>query len=446
MSFPTYPTFLKSPAALLADSSLTYDGERTAQATPGDRLTLQTGQAYDVAEPAATDHHLTTRGGVKLYIVSSSGSYLGVVATACRLPRNKDAAPSTQRSSRIQHFARAPMRGATFRYVNYYAPTLTASGGTMTLRAAIEYPVGTMTRLTFGGLDTAAVASGVHTTSDPLTIDIPDGARFREWTWIENAAGALYFTSADNVDLSAVGATVTDATGTGDTTGMTAGNKVYGATAIIGHTDKPSILILGDSRGAGSAATGRRNANDLGAVPIAISGAFGYTNLSVGGATLAQFAAAGANLTELAAYASHVVIHGGINDLNAGTTAATLEGHVNSIASAFNPNGDKPVYVTTVEPYTTSTDAWETEANQTIWDATKNTQRLSYNSTVRGGGLVGLWGIIDVAAMVESTASPGKWAVPDLTDDGLHANRRGDFLASRAVNPAVFGSKAYSAG
>lgn len=64
--------FLRSQADLLRDTSLTYRGERTAKAIPGDRITLRTGEVFDIAGEDASDHDYTTQGGVKLYAVATS--------------------------------------------------------------------------------------------------------------------------------------------------------------------------------------------------------------------------------------------------------------------------------------------------------------------------------------------------------------------------------------
>lgn len=58
-------------AALMADTTLTY-----STVTAGDIVrTRSEGFAYQVAASGATDHHVVTAGGVKLYVLAESGEY-----------------------------------------------------------------------------------------------------------------------------------------------------------------------------------------------------------------------------------------------------------------------------------------------------------------------------------------------------------------------------------
>jgi hypothetical protein len=63
-------------AALLADTSMSYSGGgRRVSAGDGVRTVLQN-FSYQVAAPDATDHHLSTSGGVKLYVLPTpSGAF-----------------------------------------------------------------------------------------------------------------------------------------------------------------------------------------------------------------------------------------------------------------------------------------------------------------------------------------------------------------------------------
>jgi hypothetical protein len=69
--FAVFENAARDVAALLADTQFTYSAgvPNTVQVTPGDILrTLAEGFAYEVAASAATDQHVTTAGGVKLYV------------------------------------------------------------------------------------------------------------------------------------------------------------------------------------------------------------------------------------------------------------------------------------------------------------------------------------------------------------------------------------------
>lgn len=67
---------LKNVAALLADTSLTYNIFSLSRVSPGDIVrTKAEGFAYSVAPSAASDHHISTAGGVKLYVLPGSKGF-----------------------------------------------------------------------------------------------------------------------------------------------------------------------------------------------------------------------------------------------------------------------------------------------------------------------------------------------------------------------------------
>jgi hypothetical protein len=381
-----------------------------------------------------------------------STPYLGQVATRGRYPEAQFSSGTAQQiMSRIVHFARAPMVGAKFLYLNTYGAqppsSAPATGGVMTVRASVEYPIGTFTRITFGGNASATIADNDQALSDPLSVTIPDGALFREWCWASNSAGVLWSHTSQNVDATAYGATAPDYTAAGGTSGMSGQNACYGATAIIGMTDKPSVFILGDSRQSGLGTYLAYGSNDVGNIPRPVSGSYGYINCAVSGAPLWHFyysAGSVARFKPLSAYCSHIVIGGGINDITGGDTAAALKTSIETLISTYNPQGDKPVFICTTEPKTTSSDSWATVANQSIADSTKEGYRLTHNENVRSGNIVGAWGYFDLAKPVEDAAT-GKWLAPNYTGDGLHAGPKGELAQMTAVNPSYFGTKGYAA-
>jgi hypothetical protein len=65
---------LKDVPTLLADETLTYTAGQISTVTAGDIVrTRAEGFSYEVAASDATDHHVTTAGGVKLYVVPKNG-------------------------------------------------------------------------------------------------------------------------------------------------------------------------------------------------------------------------------------------------------------------------------------------------------------------------------------------------------------------------------------
>jgi hypothetical protein len=72
VTFATSDRNVRDVSTLLADTQFTYTSgvPNTVQVFPGDILrTLAEGFAYEVAASGATDEHLTTAGGVKLYVI-----------------------------------------------------------------------------------------------------------------------------------------------------------------------------------------------------------------------------------------------------------------------------------------------------------------------------------------------------------------------------------------
>lgn len=68
--------WLANVAALLANTSLTYTTGTSSSVAVGSFVrTREEGFAYRVAAAAATDHHVATAGGVKLYVLAGAGGF-----------------------------------------------------------------------------------------------------------------------------------------------------------------------------------------------------------------------------------------------------------------------------------------------------------------------------------------------------------------------------------
>jgi hypothetical protein len=124
----------------------------------------------------------------------------------------------------------------------------------------------------------------------------------------------------------------------------------------------------------------------------------------------------------------------GINDFNAGRTSAQL---LTDKASIRGYIPTVPWFECTTMPKTSGT--WATAAGQTIWDATKNTQRVTHNNALRAN-IPGVEGIVDLAQLVETTTSDEVGPVKDggvfiggLTIDGTHPNTRAVLLQKPIV-------------
>lgn len=82
--------FKDDVAALIADTTLTYTAGQEGTVSAGDIITTRKeGFPYEVAASGATDHHLTTAGGVRLYVLPINGEMsveaFGAVASTSQL-------------------------------------------------------------------------------------------------------------------------------------------------------------------------------------------------------------------------------------------------------------------------------------------------------------------------------------------------------------------------
>lgn len=83
---------------------------------------------------------------------------------------------------RVSHVACAGITVVRFKYTNVYNGTNgeTPNTNPIAFIAGVEYPLGTVYKLTFGGKQVATVDGGATIISDPVAISIPAGATFYE--------------------------------------------------------------------------------------------------------------------------------------------------------------------------------------------------------------------------------------------------------------------------
>jgi hypothetical protein len=365
--------------------------------------------------------------------------YLGQVATRSAL-LNTNGSPNLQQQTRTTHFARTTISSLQIVLPGFYYPggTETAITGPTTVTASVEYPTGTITRITFGNKNTGTVQSGTFLTSDPVQVNIPNGAMFFLRIWTSNANGIIYLNSAGNplatTDGWAFGTTTPDLTG-GGTVGVSFTGGQYFPAAIIAQTTKPAVCIIGDSRAAGYGDTADAY-GDIGELARSVGPAFAYLGMGVGGDQALTASTTFANRLVLTQYCSHILYNYGINDLANSRTAAQLIANINTMIGFFP---GKPVWVSTLPPEDTSTDSFATTTNQTpvAW----NSARVTFNTDVRAGGfIVGARGYVEMAGAVESSLNSGLWAAPGpYTSDGVHELLLGT-LHEQAANIVPTGS------
>jgi hypothetical protein len=368
--------------------------------------------------------------------VAAPAAYEGLVATRGLISDNFNSG-MTQLMSRSVHFATQTISSLKIAIPNWYLPDGTASvetatGGTATVTASVEYPSGTYTQIKFSGSATGTIASGNTLISDYTTVSIPQNAQFWVRIYWQNPSGVIYVSTLPTSGLGTGyngGTTgVVDYTMSNGTIGST--NTYFPPLAIIGMTTKSSIIIIGDSRAWGLGDTNADLLGNFGNLTRQLGNNFGYTNLAVSGHTLQAWLSSHAQAASLFIYATHIIDAYQYNDLfTLNITSATAISQATSVQTIVKALGKKIINVT-VGPRTTSTDSWATTANQTLYNSTQNTARIAFNTWIRNGSN-GEDGYIDIAAFEESYINSGKWAVNGVanffTSDGIHESTAGNY-------------------
>jgi lysophospholipase L1-like esterase/predicted secreted protein len=372
---------------------------------------------------------------------------LGYAATRARWLEHPGAAvPSRQVMARTGHRAWADLS-----IVQLFVQNLRMSvqvpdlaefgwGASATVTAAIEYPVGTFTRVTFGGVVQGTIPDADVLLSDFVDIPggIPKGALFWVRQFWTNPNGVFYnewrdIDYGDVTELAVSG--LSDKTMGGTLT--SSGNYSFPPVAILAGTDLPSVGILGDSLAAGRFDVETApHLGDVGTIARSLMPVVPTVNLSIPGACVNAvnshyWGALGIARTRILPYLTHIVLELGINDLagffTAAQTSAQMQAHYIAFHQSLFGIGLDPtaqIIQTTITPYSTSsTDGWTTTANQTPFP--NDAQRIATNNLIRAG-LPFVDSFYEIANVVEEPNNSGKFAAPPaITDDGLHFNVAG---------------------
>ena len=329
---------------------------------------------------------------------------------------------ATQIQSRTGHWARDNVATSQLVFGNWWVKSGsgdTNNASSCTIRASVEFPVGTFTRVTFGGLTTGTIAAGTDIVSDPIAVAIPKNSKAYEWNLLTCSAGIIYtnfLTNEPNGDGGETGTALTDKTGGGSS--INAGTNFYFPEAWVGLTTNPAVQLWGDSLEKGQLDTFDDITSDQGVVARSIGPYMGYTNMGTTGDTTAAAIASHAHRLALSQYFSHIVSnYGGPNDQS--IAPATVIANLVTLGSYFP---GKTRFLVTLAPKSTSTDSWATLANQTV---SGSTFFPVMNKAIRA--IPTNWdGYLDIAKSLESSPDSGLWAPPSangggaLTSDGTH--------------------------
>lgn len=324
----------------------------------------------------------------------------------------------------------------------------TDPSGSITFNASIRVisstnpgtTIGQLYRLTFKGQNTATLDPGGTITSDVLGISLMPGDVISVRTYLASGTAyvgrIVYGTLTPNVGFTAA----SDLTPPGSAAVTSSQGYYFGPSMVLGYPDSAStaksVGLLGDSIGNGIGETGLAFTKPIvaqGFMARALTAKGGLVNLAEGGDWAQGFQRTAGSLKRLRYLerCNSAVIEYGTNDIGGVLSAATVVEAANlNIASNIRRLGIGKVFITTLLPRTTSTDAWATTTNQT--PIAGESERLNYNAWIRAkcpvnpitlapvavgtsnallAGQLGhpINGIFDIASAVESSLNSGFW-------------------------------------
>jgi hypothetical protein len=295
------------------------------------------------------------------------------------------------------------------------------------MTASVEYE-GNFYQCKWNGDPVCTIVPGTIQFADPIYVTIPTGAKFytRQFVTSTGTWNTCVFGTgtvvADNVGGDAFTYNAGDQTVNGTTMyDQAAGTYFLPVLCIVGPTRRPSIGIVGDESGAvPTVDPPTPGVGDMGDAR-GIGSSYGYIACGKQNDTMIDFIADSPLRQQILQYCSHLLLTMGRTEcVEDNSTAAQLAGRVATIASFF-PNALK--FVSTMLPFTTSTDDWATTANQTIEYPADLPNRVAYNTLCRTGQVSGTNGYYDpcVYGEYEYLTNSGLW-VPNTTADGHHFN------------------------
>jgi lysophospholipase L1-like esterase len=389
---------------------------------------------------------------------------------------------TTAATSRMAIVAAVACTNLQPRWQNHYDGTTgatdTDNATAVPINASIEYPAGTIYRLTFNGNETGTLYGGGKLDADPLAIELPAGAVF--WVRTYYNATNVYW----NRTLSANGAggftnsSDLTAPGSGAIADVTTGGHIFGPVCVLGIALKssvPAVLIGGDSLGAGKCDgilaldacglnTSYINTGGNGFIARALNAAgIPAINIAISGDTAALFALGANHFRRMVnmANCTSFIYQGGVNDISGGASLATIQANWITIWTRGS-NAGLRVFQTIPTPETNSTDNWATIANQTVKNATTELVRVAAATWLRQGapmlngaattyGTAGsvvagqsghpLTAVFDPCSVIEPAQNDGLWipsVVNRTTADGTYAS--GGFGVSSATAAFVAAS------
>lgn len=316
-------------------------------------------------------------------------------------------------------FARDNIQRLKVVWSHWWGNAQRPAGNLTIMGAEIEYPTGIFTPITFNGGAASVVAAPLtNVTSDWVYVNIPDTSLFHARGLYD---GCCNQTRGPNSTIGE--GSVYPATGLTLSTARAAAfnaNATFTPSAIIGETNKPCAMILGDSLASGLGDTYQRADGSYGAMGGALNAYAWAQMVQWGGSPADYLAAAGPLQAELVSYASDIVAEFGANHLFDSDTAAKTLGDQASIRALYP---DKAFHLTTITPKTTSNNNWIDLAGQTV---TANEAEIQAYNVLALANAMGYAPPLDIASVLEYVRGGGKWkfdgTANKYTIDGVHCS------------------------
>ncbi len=323
-----------------------------------------------------------------------------------------------------------------------------------TVMAAIEYPLGHFSRVTFAGAETLRVEPGrTLCRSDSLPVTIPAGARaavklFMAWEGgqvdfpltsygINTQEGEWLAAGTDLTDQTMTAATAENTYPTPPYAGVGAGCAIYGTLSAA----VPVLGILGDSISHGSGDYADPVWGGA-AIERGVRAQIPVINVSCQAEDFAGYLGRpDGRRAFLDDAITHLVVSLGRNDVSMGRSGEEIAASLQHTIAPFLERGVR-VFAVTVTPRTGSTDQYTTVRNQQTHHPDHERARLAYNTWLRQNAqAVGLAGIFDWAHAVDpldtgvwpayGNGGHGAVGVATLSDGHIAHVRRARFSAGR---------------
>lgn len=355
--------------------------------------------------------------------------YLGQVASRCYPPANFFDGHK-QSMARNGHVAKVRSLNPRIVLPNYWVDgsyAESATGGEATFTAAIEYPAGQFTRVTFGGSNSGVAAAGSTLVSDPIPVDIAPGEMF--WSRIfRNSAAGVIFDGASQKKNAGFGDGFVSAATTAD---LTMGGAVpntnsnfFAPVAIIAQTTARSVIAFGDSivHGQGDVADATGSVGLL----RRLQDERPFINVARSGESLSNILASNSQRLSLVQYATDVVLEHGRNDLAAKTAAQLIADNASFVANLKAAKPSLRIWRTTLIPVT--------DAANVTPSANITPKNNTFNAAVRGG-MSDVAGVLEYSDIMSSARDSGLWGQTAWQSDGTHPTASGYQQAKTLITP-----------